>query len=595
MSQVNIHKKDHFKFLLLVGMVLCIFTSQAQQMLVKGIVLDSITHKPIPYVSIGIIGTGKGTISNEEGSFVFYIDTVKNTQIGVHEVGYTSKIVTINGPKVEVYLSSLSFNLQESIIKSNQAEIWFSKALQKLANNTGNVYEAKAFFRLITKTDDTCTEMIENFYKGLLCNVGIKTWEMEHGRYALSTYAKERMYPHSLDFSQIFRHINLLNYDVTFKINYMPFVFDKRYLKYCWFSIGNNGGGANHMVRIDFEPKTKYKKTIHTHGSIYLNSETFDVYKIIQKWDKWGDAPLISSTDKVTAMRNQTAEFEFTFEPTKNHQMLMNHMRLKLQYEMVDLRKIFKSHLVKTYADLLFYEHKNEPIPLTSDIEEEDYDFDYTMIRRKLYIQRFWDNNPVLAETPYEKKIRQDFDASGSFGNVFNTANDTLDVLADGFLMWQPKRKLSLPDIPLGTNTGKHKDKINFKAGRDTLAAVLGEIYFAFNCYNDTFYHVILPLLDLNYSWINDDDLNSPQLEFMFQLYFDLLEVYKRKLIKEINAFSIPCNNQKQIVTTYKNIVKQFNDEAWKMCHECWGFNNIEPRKAFYWEHEIKRRLKELE
>ncbi len=561
----------------------------------RGLIVDSLTNNPIPFVSIGIEGTNKGTISNEKGYFILKQDSSKPFFLNFYALGYAPRKIAIqNEQEITVRLASVGYKLNETTIKANEGEKVFIKALQKLQSTPKFLYQSDAFFRLITKTDDTCTEMIENFYTTWLGNTGIKYWEMEHGRYALPKNYVEKGLFKSLDFSQIIRYADILNENTTDKINYLPFVFDKRYLKYLWFNIDMRIEGKDDtIIKIDFKPKKKFANKIATSGSIFISTKTFEVLRVIQKWDRWDENPLIHSTDNNIGVKNLKAEFDITFNKNSKQELLIKNVILKIGYDMFDNRTMKIIHKINTSSDLLFYNYSNQQIEKNIEVEDDELSIDYNDIKHRIYIKQYWDNNAVLEETPYEKSIREDFEKTGSFGNIFNNANDTLEIINNNYLMWQKDKRLHLDDLKYNSSTIYDPHKIEIRYEGTKIGGMLGELFFAWNCYNDSFYYVVLPLLDLNLSWILPSEISSSPTGFIYQKYFDLLEIHKRILVKKLDSISLQCMNKKLIMNLYKLEKEEFYTESRKMIFECWGGDeSSRMRGSYIWEKLIENRLK---
>lgn len=87
---------------------------------IKGIVKDSISRKPIPYVSIWIENDNIGTTSEENGTFE--LNTSKDKKIMFSNVGYRKKTATLNSNN-EILLKPKSIELDNvEIIKLKKSE-----------------------------------------------------------------------------------------------------------------------------------------------------------------------------------------------------------------------------------------------------------------------------------------------------------------------------------------------------------------------------------------------------------------------------------------------------------------------------------------
>ncbi len=91
--------------LILIGMIpLCIANAAADKddTVVKGVVNDESSGEPIPFASISILNTDRGTVANENGEFKIYLHPSDST-IKVSAIGYNSQKHTIPRQPEEIF------------------------------------------------------------------------------------------------------------------------------------------------------------------------------------------------------------------------------------------------------------------------------------------------------------------------------------------------------------------------------------------------------------------------------------------------------------------------------------------------------------
>lgn len=541
------------------------------QPVISGRVQDSLTAQPVPYATIGIAGSSRGTVTNEQGSFFLQADSGL-VQLHIFCIGYAPQTVyAAANSELHIRLRPLSYSLQDVVVDAQEADRIFKKAYEKLKQQKQEVYRSRSFFRLLTRNDDTYTELIENFYDTWLGKTGIRHWELEHGRYALAKDYREKNYIVSADFSLLTRYLDITNDISVSDVHYLPFALDRKYFRHLIFSIsGRYEEQGREIVKIDFIPKGTQQLKDAWSGSIYIDSKNFDIYRLTQHWNSWNDPPVFISNPG-SRLGDFRMSFDIRFVPSRDRQrMLINHVRMNIDYDLLNRSTGQAVHKVHTYADLLFYDHGQVPQPLNK-IPEDDYATDYDRVQQCLYVKQFWDHHPILAETPLERRVRQDFERAGSFGKAFHDANDTLEFIKDGYLIWNSDHALRLKDIPASQPSALRTDKFELVKDGEALGGLYSELYFAWNCYNDSFYCVVLPLLDAKATWMSDSIRPSPYAEYLYQRYFDLLEVYKRRFVAQLRALPHPCSSRKEIARLYEAINKEFHDESLKMVNDCWG------------------------
>jgi hypothetical protein len=130
--------------IILVGLFLIHFSIVAQ---IKGVVKDSITGKPIPYVSIWVENENTGTTSEVDGTFAVNISEKSKTLI-FSALGYEKKKIKTS-KAIEVNLKQTPYQLEEIVIskrkETKQVEIGDTKNEILEAFDNGPRIAAKFF------------------------------------------------------------------------------------------------------------------------------------------------------------------------------------------------------------------------------------------------------------------------------------------------------------------------------------------------------------------------------------------------------------------------------------------------------------------
>lgn len=111
------------KYCLLFLLAIFSFCAIAQeQNKVTGKVIDKLTKEPLPFVSIGVLGQKKGTLTDENGKFIIFInkktDTLVVSYVGYHKLLY--KVKQINLQHVTIELEDQSELFGEVLIKPKE-------------------------------------------------------------------------------------------------------------------------------------------------------------------------------------------------------------------------------------------------------------------------------------------------------------------------------------------------------------------------------------------------------------------------------------------------------------------------------------------
>jgi hypothetical protein len=103
-----------------------------------GIVKDSATNAPLPFVNIWIKGEPLGTTSNENGEFSFNID-LTGKKVVFSSIGYKTKEIVITRNQETVLLETEIIQLKEVVIRSN-------KLRSKLISEKFKTTDVRLFF-----------------------------------------------------------------------------------------------------------------------------------------------------------------------------------------------------------------------------------------------------------------------------------------------------------------------------------------------------------------------------------------------------------------------------------------------------------------
>ncbi|MBN2524021.1 MAG: carboxypeptidase-like regulatory domain-containing protein [Bacteroidales bacterium] len=135
---------------------------------VNGRVVDSLTHKPLPYTTIRIVGTTQGIITNEKGYFQILIpDSLRNKDLNFSFMGYNSYRKSISSLKNKTNLISLSqskFKIREVIIRQNTPEMIIKKAIRRIKDNyPDKPYASNGYYREVLKENNNYIQYLEAY------------------------------------------------------------------------------------------------------------------------------------------------------------------------------------------------------------------------------------------------------------------------------------------------------------------------------------------------------------------------------------------------------------------------------------------------
>lgn len=119
---------------------------------IEGTVLDEKTNKPMVFVTVAVVGTNIGTITNTAGEFSIKFEKNKNIkQLSFKYIGYKNKLASIQSLSEEksiVLLSPHAVPIDEVIIRPSNPEELIKEILEKISVNYSNTpNKLMAFYR----------------------------------------------------------------------------------------------------------------------------------------------------------------------------------------------------------------------------------------------------------------------------------------------------------------------------------------------------------------------------------------------------------------------------------------------------------------
>ncbi|MBX2944517.1 MAG: carboxypeptidase-like regulatory domain-containing protein [Cyclobacteriaceae bacterium] len=132
------------------------------QQVIEGRVIDKETHQPVPFASIGIVGTSKGTSSNLNGQFTLSVEFPFTLKISC--VGYESQTIQSTEDTLLIKLKPASIELSEIVIfrkTINPGRIVQRAFANVIKNYSTQPFLQKFFYRHYCKDDDEYGRLIE--------------------------------------------------------------------------------------------------------------------------------------------------------------------------------------------------------------------------------------------------------------------------------------------------------------------------------------------------------------------------------------------------------------------------------------------------
>lgn len=139
---------------ILLTLLVFISISVQAQTLVKGLIKDTETKKPIEYVMVIGNISGKSTVTNSEGRFQFNAPA-EDTKLIIKHLDYFSKDITVkSGNSVNVELQSATESLEEIVILKTSIKDEIEKAIKTSQQKFAKNLKLKTFYRELLYIND---------------------------------------------------------------------------------------------------------------------------------------------------------------------------------------------------------------------------------------------------------------------------------------------------------------------------------------------------------------------------------------------------------------------------------------------------------
>jgi hypothetical protein len=551
----------------------------AQQRYIEGII-EGPGNTPVAYATIGIKESNRSVLSNEQGYFQISVQDVPQIII-ISAIGYEMKEVHFTGwQKQTIILTPKIYSLKEVTVKSNEAYLLFLKAYKRLMKPGYSSYNGKAFYRLVSRNDDTYTELMEGFYDVQANPSGFNYWKLKHGRYAIVEDYKQQNYAVSIDLSALARLIDITN-DHRSSVPFPLFPFSEEAKSGFLFEKAGLTYIQNKEISIvRFTAKVTNRDGFN--GLLYIEESSGRLYRMEVEFEQ-KESGLITTQFGQQKVKNLHLNYTIDFTEHKSGKMLLSWININLEYnqpENVNPRR------VKTEIQCMVYE-KNALEKNAAKARYTRYVSDYAAIRSRLYIKPFWDQNPVIAQTALQQKITAAFESKGSFGTAYNQTGDTAALLKEGFALLGSRVNLLLSSLQ--ENPVILQDSCLSVILNDRIVATLcSRLSVSFNCYNDSLHFYVLPLLDTTLTWVSDSVKANAAFSAVFGLYSRVAVMHSKQLAAAMMSVKHPCKKEEEIEALIAKANSELFLEQSELMQGIWA-----PGEFQFWERYLDKAEKE--
>mgnify|MGYP003582863628 CR=1 FL=1 len=390
--------RKYFLFFLL------IFGTIAHAQIIQGKVVDEISGEPIPFVSIGVIGTNNSTVTNDAGEFVLKNITLP-AKLRYSHVSYLlleSEISTANN--LYVKLKAAAINLKTVTIDPYRGERLVKAALEKTKEFEKENFYGKAFYRQLTTIDGKAKQIYELFYD-LKFNVSnVEGWIAKQSRFAesnegISFSMSNQSYLTFLLAGSLFEGRKMGKY-VSLKTLKDFEITVERYIEQKEQDVA--------VVSCKYKGK---KKDFYTNFTYYIGIDDSKIYRLESSAF---NLPLkVNATSKMPPTVTTVATFNGANTPIPVLESISTKLFLHLSTRNRSISPVINSMLTVYQLD------KNLNTQNFTELNKKIQD--KTVVESIAYNPDFWKNNPIVKQTALEDAFIKMMESKSAFGTMIDT------------------------------------------------------------------------------------------------------------------------------------------------------------------------------
>lgn len=391
------HKYFLLYFLLTVGIAV-----HAQT--IQGKVIDEISGEPIPFVSIGVIGTNNTTVTNDAGEFVLKNITLP-AKLRYSHVSYLlleSEISTANN--LYIKLTAATVNLKTVTVDPYRGQRLVKAALEKTKEFEKEHFYGKAFYRQLTAINGKAKQIYELFYD-LKFNVSsVDGWIAKQSRFAeskegVSFSMSNQSYLTFLLAGSLFESRKTGKY-VTLKTLKDFEITVERYIEQKEQDIA--------VVSCKYKGK---RKEFYTNFTYYIGVDDSKIYRLESSVF---NLPLkVNATSEMPPTVTTVVTFNGANTPIPVLENISTKLFLNLSIRNRSISPVINSMLTVYQLD------KNLNTQKFTELNRKVQD--KAIVESIEYNPEFWRNNPIVKQTALEGAFIKMMESKSAFGTMIHT------------------------------------------------------------------------------------------------------------------------------------------------------------------------------
>lgn len=508
-------------------LIISIQLLNAQHVEVTGVVKDSKTQKSLSFASISVVGTTKGTISNEDGYFSLILHDSLSDFICTY-VGYKKQIIKYKSGKLlyEIQMEPSEQMLKEVTILANDSDKLYELVAMIKKNKPANNSVAKGYFESKSYCDTQQVELVTAFYNIHSRGYEITDLQLKAGKVGYQKFGS-RIFM-NIEASKSITGMEIFNRHEGFPENPMLMRIGELKKKYVLdqteIFLTETG---DTIVGVEFTPKNPNENLFS--GKLWVNSSNARLIKIKLYCRNCMTHPFtpLTPSDQLT---NVNMEINRSFHATATN-YYVDHADFTFIAQFSSRHSSQNNYKYPIHSRAILHSFDTTSIYIIPKFEFPDSSIsDYSKIFSFPYIPEFWES-----QKPYQ--IRDQFQRNENFysnpktilnGAGFHPSMSKKEkIFTTPYTHWSEKRTLLNTDKKIPTSTHKIDQQL---PGEKYHLEV--QIFLDVNKHNDSTMITTRTIIDPYATFFNfpSDSLSN----CFINLYFDLCESERRKFEKSI-------------------------------------------------------------
>ncbi len=389
------------KYFLLIFILFTTVISNAQT--VQGKVVDEMSGEPIPFVSIGVIGTNNTTVTNDAGEFI-----LKNISLPA-KLRYSHVSYLLIEDEISSYnnlfvkLNPAAINLKTVTVDPYRGQRLVKAALEKTKEFEKNIFYGNAFYRQLTTINEKPSQIYELFYDLKFSVSNVSAWIAKQSRFAqsndgISFSMSNQSYLTFLLAGNLFEERKVGKF-VTLKNLKDYEISVERYIEQKDQDIA--------VVSCKYKGK---RKEFYVNSIYYIGVEDSKIYRLE---NSIFNLPLkVNVTSKIPPTVTTIATFNGTNNPIPVLQNISTKLYLNLSTRGRSITPVISSMLTIYQLD------KNLSTQKFTELNRKVQD--KAIVESIEYNPEFWKNNPIVKQTALEDAFIKMMESKSAFGTMID-------------------------------------------------------------------------------------------------------------------------------------------------------------------------------